>query len=79
MGHGIFADYNGIIDDNAQGHDQAKQADHVDRAAVQIQHPQCRQERGGNTHRHPAGSRRVEKKVQDQDHQDKPTNAVFQQ
>ncbi len=69
MRHGIFADHNRVIDNDAEGHDEREQADHVDRTTVKVQHAKRRQKRGWDADGHPAGSARIEKEIQNQDHQ----------
>ncbi len=53
MGGGIFTHHDGIIDDNSQCHNQREQAEHIDRAAKQIQQAEREQKGGGHSRRNP--------------------------
>ena len=52
---GFFADHDGVVHDDAQGHDEADQADGVDGAAEVVEAEQGGQEGHRNAHRHPEG------------------------
>ena len=76
---GVFADNNGVIDDDAERHDQRKQADHVDRSAYQIQHRQGRHERNGYADRNPEGHARRQEKIENDQYQYQPPGPIFHQ
>ena len=74
----MFADNNRIIDNDADGHDQRKQRQHVD-GHVEIQHhPERRHQRGRNAGRHPKGDAPVQEQEQDAQHQHHAAEAVDQ-
>ena len=79
VGLGVLADHDGVIDDDAQGHDQREQADHVDALAAQVHHRQRRHEGNRNAHGHPEGHPRRQEQVENQQHQQQAPGAVFQQ
>ncbi len=79
MGEGVFAHHDGVIHDDTQGHDQGKQADHIDGATGEIEHRQGGQKRDRDPHRNPERHPYIEKQEQGGDHQDQSADAVFQQ
>jgi len=79
VGHGVLADHDGVIDDDAERHDQREQAQHVDAAAGEIEDEQGRgkghRDAPGDPERDPPGQEQVE----DQHHQHQTAQAVAHQ
>ena len=79
MGQCILTHHDGVVDDDAQGHDQGEQADHVYAASRQVQDEQGSHEGDRNAHRHPPGNPSGEKQVEYRDHQHQAPCPVFHQ
>ncbi len=75
----VFADHDGVVDDDAERHDQSEQADHVDAATQQEQHCEGRHERNRHAERDPPRHPSVEKQEQHADHQYQAAGAVLDQ
>ncbi len=78
VGERILTDDDGVVDDDAQRHDEAEQAHHVDAATDQIEHAEGRHERDGDAHRDPEGDAAVQEQKQNEHHQHQAAGAVFQ-
>ena len=78
-GERVLPDHDRVVDDDAEGHDEGEQADHVDAAAEGEEHPERGHERHRDPDRDPEGDPGVEKQVQHGDHEEKPARAVLQQ
>ena len=77
--HRVLADDNGVVDDDADHHDQREQADHVDRLAGGQHHRQRRHHRHRDAHRHPQRDAAVEEQEKRADDQHQAAEAVAQQ
>ena len=75
----MLADHDGVIDDDADHHDQGEQADHVDRLASRQHHGEGRHHRDRNADRNPQRDATIEKEKQHADHQHQAAQAVAQQ
>ena len=60
----ILAYHDGIVDHNAQGHDEGKHGDHVDGDTQMGQEEKGPQKSGGDAHGHPKGQLKFEKQTQ---------------
>ena len=79
LGLAVLADHDRVVDDDAEHHDHAEQADHVDRLAADQHDHQRRHERDRDAGRDPEGDAAVQEQEQDADHQDQPAHAVVDQ
>ena len=71
QGGGMFANDNGVVDNNAEHHDEGKHRHHVNALTGQPHDAESRKQRDRNTHCDPEGDARIEKYKQHQqyDHQ----------
>ena len=75
----MLAYHNGIINNNADGHNQRKQRQHID-GHIQIEHnAESRHQRCRNADRHPKGNAPVQKQKQNSQHQNHAGDPVKQQ
>ena len=79
MGERVLAHHDGIVDDDAQRHDETEEAHHVDAAADEVEHAEGRHEGDRDTHCHPECNAAVQKQKQDEHHQNQAAGAVLQQ
>ncbi len=79
MGQRVLANHDGIVDDDAQRHDQGEQADHVDAATDGVEHAQRGHERHRDAQRHPPGDPSIEEQKQNGHHQHQTAAPVFDQ
>ena len=77
--HDMLADHNRVVHDDADGHNQREQRDHVDALPGEIHDGESREQRNGNAHGDPKGRAQIEEDEQHQQHQHQPADAVFQQ
>ena len=75
----VLAHDNGVIDHDAQHHQEGKHRDHVDAHTNSRQEENATDKRDGHTHHHPEGKPDLEKHGQDQQHDTDGHEAVFQQ
>ena len=76
MGVGVLAHHDGVIDDDAERHDEREQAHHVDRAAEEEHEREGGEKGGRNADHHPQGDARGEEKVEHGDHQQQARQAI---
>ena len=79
MGLGVLPDHDRVVHDDAQGHDQGEQADHVDAAAHGVEHRQGGHEGDRDAHRHPEGDPGRQEQIQDRQYQQQTAGAVVHQ
>ena len=79
LSHGMLADHDGVVHDDADGHDEREQAHHVDRLAGQHHYAEGGEQRDGNADRDPEGDPRAQEDEQHQHHQSQPARAVAEQ
>ena len=79
MGIDILSHDNGIVYQDAQGHDEGEQGDHVDGRPVIVQDHEGPHERDGNADGHPERQAQVEKQGQDDEDENDALEPVAQQ
>ncbi len=79
VGERILTDDDGVVDDDAQTHDDREHADHVQRHAQEIHGPEGGHDRDGNPHRHPERHAEVQEDEQNSQHQQQSREAVRHQ
>ena len=79
LGHGMLADHDGVVHDDADRHNEREQAHHVDGLAGQHHHAEGREQRDGDADRDPEGDPRAQEDEQHQHHQSQPARAVAEQ
>ena len=75
----VLSYYHGIINDNAYGHDQPEEADHVQRLARGQHDSEGRHEGGRNAGHYPEGDAHLEECDEDQGNEDQATRSVLDQ
>ena len=79
VGHGILADHDGVVHDDAQRHDEREEAHHVDASAGQVEDEKCRHEGHRDPPSDPEGDPTAQEQKEDRHDQDETAGPVRDQ